>query len=161
MKKEDFKEFIKYNIDDAYRFTFSYVNNKENAEDVLSEAVVKGLEGIGQLRNPEYMKTWFYRIIINTANTMFKKKSKISYIESDNQDYYDYILPEHFDDYSYLSFYEILDSLSPERRIVLILYYYEGNTLKEIGEILDLNESTVKKRLYSSLDILKGIEGVI
>lgn len=155
MNKEVFSKFIKENIDSAYRFAYSYTRNRENAEDVVSESVLKAFDSIDSLKNPEYIKSWFFRIIINTAKNMFSWQSKFYLVESNNSDYQDSILPVYKDDHSDLNFYDILSQLPVEKRMVLILHYYEGFTLKEVSEIMNLNENTVKKRLYSSLDKLR------
>ena len=48
----------------------------------------------------------------------------------------------------------ILPQLSPAERLIITLYYYEENTHKEIGTILDLSESRVKQIHSSVLDRL-------
>lgn len=156
MDKEDFYIYLKDNLDNIYRFAFSYVNDKETAEDVVSESVIKALDSIKSLKNPEYIQTWFFRIIINTAKTTFSKKKRIVLVESSDTEYQEYILPDHFDDYSYINFYDMLDSLTPEKRIVLVLRFYEDYKIKDIASILDINENTIKKRLYSALEELKS-----
>lgn len=44
-------------------------------------------------------------------------------------------------------FYELLNSLDEKYRLILILYYVEGFKIREIAQILDLEENTVKTRL--------------
>lgn len=60
-------EYIKENQDKLYRIAYTYTKNQEAALDVVQEAITKSLENIGRLRNEEYVKTWFYRILINEA----------------------------------------------------------------------------------------------
>ena len=50
-----------------------------------------------------------------------------------------------------------LDRLNPEVRTVIILYYFEELTLKEIADVTQTNLNTVKSRMYSGLRKLKGI----
>ena len=52
-------------------------------------------------------------------------------------------------------FKEMLGLVKEEYRIVLILYYVEGLRISEIGELLDLNENTVKSRLVRAREQIK------
>lgn len=51
-----FEEFIMNNLDNAYRFALSYTKNKDVAEDVVNDSVVKALGSLWKMRNPEKMK---------------------------------------------------------------------------------------------------------
>ena len=73
-------EYIKKNEEKLYRIAYTYTKNQENALDVVQEAITKSLENISKLRNEEYVKTWFYRILINEAIKASKNtKSFIDY----------------------------------------------------------------------------------
>ena len=50
---------------DFYRLAYSYVQNRDAALDVVQESIVKALSKSDSLRRPEYMKSWFYRILLN------------------------------------------------------------------------------------------------
>ena len=60
-------EYIKKNEEKLYRIAYTYTKNQENALDVVQEAITKSLENISKLRNEEYVKTRFSRILINEA----------------------------------------------------------------------------------------------
>ena len=57
-KKQLFEQFItnKDNLDQAYRFAFTYTKNQQDAEDVVSDSVLKALNSIAQLRKEQYLK---------------------------------------------------------------------------------------------------------
>ena len=50
---------------DFYRLAYSYVKNRDAALDVVQESIVKALTKIDSLREPAYLRTWFYRILLN------------------------------------------------------------------------------------------------
>ena len=58
---------------DFYRLAFSYVKNQDAAMDVVQEAIVKALDKVDTLREPAYLKTWFYRILLNEAMNHFRR----------------------------------------------------------------------------------------
>ena len=71
-----FENYITQNLDEVFRFAYMYTKNKEYAEDVISESIVRALSSAASLKKTEYVKTWFYRIVINTANTYMKKQGR-------------------------------------------------------------------------------------
>ena len=60
-------EFIEENQDKLYRIAFSYVKNEDLALDIVQESIEKALRNIKTLKHEEYVKTWFYRILINES----------------------------------------------------------------------------------------------
>lgn len=145
------EKFITENLDNAYRFAYSYTKNSQAAEDVLSESVIKALSAIDTLKNKEFLKTWFYRIIINTAISRIRSEQKIIYIDSKDTDIYE----KTFDDYSHITLNEFIEKLDEKYKTVIILRYFEDMTLEEISKITGENLSTVKSRLYRGLKILR------
>ena len=72
-------EYIKENQEKLYRIAYTYTKNQEAALDVVQEAITKSLENINKLRNQDYVKTWFYRILINEA--IKASKSSKNFVE--------------------------------------------------------------------------------
>ena len=56
-----------------YRLAYSYTKNRDSAMDIVQEAIVKAMPKLTTLRNPDYMKTWFYRIVINESLSHLRK----------------------------------------------------------------------------------------
>lgn len=150
-KIEIFEEFITENIDNVYRFAFSYTKNQHDAEDVVNESVLKAIKSINKLREPKLVKPWFYKIISNTSLTLLKKRKKITYVNSEIIETQSIV----FDDYSPITFESFIKDLDIKYREVIILKYFEDMTFSEIADVLSLNENTVKTRLYRAQKILK------
>lgn len=152
-KKQLFEQYItnKDNLDQAFRFAFTYTRNQQDAEDVVSESVIKALRSIHKLKNTQYLKTWFYKIIINTALTQIAKNKKAVLIDYATLD----DLQSINDDYSNISFTQMIQHLDKNYRVIIVLRFFERMQLKEIAELLDINENTVKTRLYRALELLK------
>ena len=79
---EDFIEMISTDQADFYRFAYLYVKNPESAMDVVQEATMKGLEKLYTLKEPSYMRTWFYRILVDESLNYLKKNEKLVYPET-------------------------------------------------------------------------------
>ena len=148
-KKQLFEKYITTNLYSAYRFAYTYTKNKYDAEDVVSESIIKALNAAETIRSPEYIKTWFYKIIANTAINNLKKKNRFDeFSEKENE-----ISME--DDHSQINLQIILDKLEVKYREIIVLRFMEDMTIKEIAQVTGINESTVKTRLYRALEILK------
>ncbi|MCJ7856236.1 RNA polymerase sigma factor [Lachnospiraceae bacterium NSJ-143] len=143
--------YILENQEKFYRLAFSYVKNKESALDVVQNSICKALEKCYSLKNPDALKTWFYRIIVNESLQHIKSaKSEISDDEAATNQIYS---EPGFDKDSQV--YNAVQQLSEPLKTVIVLHYYEDLTLKQIAEITDTNLNTIKTRLYSALKKLE------
>lgn len=137
---------------DHYRFAYSYVKNQDAALDVVQESIVKALGKIHTLRDPTYLKTWFYRILLNESMNYFRKNSGLVP--------YDAVLmelpaAEGRDPGERLDLYDAIDRLSEPEQAVIRLRFFEEMTLEEISRVTDTNLSTVKSRLYKGIRHLR------
>ena len=60
-----------------------------------------------------------------------------------------------YDDYSQLTFMDMINILDEPYRVIIVLRFFEQMPLKDIAQLLELNENTVKTRLYRGLYLLK------
>ena len=120
--------YIVAHQEDFYRLAFSYVKNRDEALDLVQEAVVRALQKLSALRQPEYMKTWFYRILVNEC-LMYLRKRKIV-----NLPYEDELLSESVStDLSSLEMLSCIEKLEPKLKTVVFLRFYEDMKLEEIA----------------------------
>ena len=152
--KEILIEYIKDNQEKLYRIAFSYSKNEEAALDIVQEAITKALKNINKLREESYIKTWFYRILINEALQYIRKNKRILTCELEsieNKVDCNADLAEGLDIYKYVQ------NLNEKLKTVIILRFFEDMKISEIARITKTNESTVKSRLYKGLKELKRL----
>ena len=152
--QEKLIEFLLENQNKFYRYAFTYVHHREMAMDTVQSSFLKAMENIHTLRNPDAMKTWFYRILTNECLLLLKKAQKENLVEPSE------IQEEIYFEKAYegpVELYEAVRQLSPETQTIIFLHYYEEYTLKEISKITGYNLNTVKTRLYAGLKKLKTI----
>lgn len=152
--REKLIEFLLENQNKFYRYAFTYVHHREMAMDTVQNSFLKAMENVHTLRNPDAMKTWFYRILTNECLLLLKKAQKENLVEPSE------IQEEIYFEKAYegsLELYEAVRQLSPETQTIIYLHYYEEYTLKEISKITGYNLNTVKSRLYAGLKKLKTI----
>ena len=147
-----FREYITYNQQAFYRLAYSYTKNSDAALDVVQDAIVKGIEKLHTLRNPAYMKTWIYRILVNEGLNYLRGKKVVSldeYAESPLSAAEDRDVAQDVD------LYNAVQRLEPKLRTVVILRFFEDMKLEDIASITGDPLSTVKSRLYKALKLLK------
>ena len=150
--EKQLEEYVIENKEKHYRIAYSYVKNVDDALDIVQEAILKAIVSLDNLKNPEYMKTWFYRILINTSLDFLRKQKKIVVVDDEFLSSYD---SGKMDEYTDIDLYRTLDELPDNYRSIVILRFFEDLKIEEIAEILNENVNTVKTRLYKSLDKLR------
>lgn len=151
--KEELAEFIVENQKKLYRFAYTYVKKEETALDVVQNAAIKALTSYKSLKEPRYLKTWFYRILINEAITMLKKDKK--YVMTDEIELYQKDIS--YKDTNTIDLYEAVKHLPEKYKSIIILRYFEDMKLADIAKILEAPESTIKTRLKTALTQLKQV----
>ena len=147
---EELEQYIIENQEHFYRLAYSYVKDRDAALDVVQNAVLKALTHWKSLRNPAYLKTWFYRILINEGLNYIRKNRRIVPATGLREQ----PAPEE-DIPGKLDVYAAVERLSPKLRTIVVLRFFEDMSLQEIAEATALNLNTVKTRLYHALKILK------
>lgn len=136
------------NYQSYYRLAFGYVHQEADAMDIVQEGAYKAMRKAGSLQEERFAGTWVYRIMINTAK---------DYVKKYRQDYE--VLNENMiDTKAYdpdMDLREAVDKLPLQEKTLIILRFYEDKPLAEIAEILQENLSTVKSRLYRTLEKLR------
>lgn len=157
MKKAPLTEkliaFIEDNQEKFYRIAFGYMKNREDALDIVHDAIVKGIEKCYTIRDSRYMETWFYRILINECIGSLRKSRKITYVEDIGE--FSRLVSGNKDSDTNIDLYSALDKLPPKLKSVVILRFFENMKLEEIAQITSANLSTVKSRLYKALRMLR------
>lgn len=141
-----------------YYFFFRMLgNSSDHANDFLQELFLKLIEK-PESYNPSFpFATWLFSVANNMCKNEYRRKGiKQEYIEYETQ----------HSDACYLSdpvidsgkivekIFQTLDCMGEEHRSAFILRYREGFQIKEIANILDLPEGTIKSRLFYAKKLL-------
>ena len=127
---------------------YGYMRNEDDALDVVQESAYRAIRDCRKVRNKDYLSTWIYRIVVNTALDMLRRKKKETTTEE---------LPEIpvEDQYRDLELRTVLNQLDDKSRTIILLRYFEDLKLEDIADIVGDNLNTVKARLYRSLKKLR------
>lgn len=155
--EEVIKRLIQNYGNDVLRIAFIYLKDKYLAEDAFQEVFIKVYHNWEQFRNEASEKTWLIRITINVCKDIIKNNWHKLVSFYDFEDIYNYSSKTNYVDKEVdnkLLFEEIL-MLPGKYKEVIILYYYQGFSVKEIASILDTSTGQVGSLLSRARSLLK------
>ncbi|MGV8983485.1 RNA polymerase sigma factor [Clostridium sp.] len=142
--------------DKILRICYLILNDMNLAEDVTQEVFILIYRHSPKFKEKSSLYTWITKIAINKCRDILKKNNKCTYfedyadIESDiniENDVLNNVKGEKIKNCIFL--------MKPLYREVITLYYYQDLSIKQICEVLDENENTVKTRLIRGRKLLK------
>lgn len=151
LKERQLVTFLVENQTRFYRLAYSYLKNREEALDAVQSAVCRALEKQDSLQEPDAMRTWFYRILVNICTDMLRRRKLVTLIPPEALDAGSYEDPLPSDG----TLAERVNALPPEIQTIIKLRFYEELSLKEISAVTGCPLSTVKTRLYAGLKKLR------
>ena len=148
MTKETFTKLVLESEKTLYRVSMSMLKNESDCEDAVQTAILTAYEKLDTLKNEEFFKTWLVRILINVCNKQLNERKRFVDIQ------------ECMETAAATTEINIdvkmaLKQLPLKIREVVVLYYMEDFSVKEIKAILNIPEGTVKSRLSKGRELLK------
>lgn len=145
-KEEAYYDLINLYGNKLLKSTYLIIKDEKEAEDIVQETFIRVFKYIKNFNSKSSLYTWIYRITHNV--TMDFLKSSIPTIP-----YEDYFESKEDIEETILLNLEMenirsgLDNLSLIYKQVLVLFYFDDLSIKEISEVLDEKEGTIKSRL--------------
>lgn len=146
-----FEELIEKEKQQLYRIAFLYVKNETDALDIVQDTVYKAFICRDTLVEEKYFSTWITRILINKSLNFLKRKKKI--VLSNEIDIINNYENEKAEDK--IDVLEAVKRLEEPYKTTIILRFYKDFTIKQIGEVLDCPEGTVKTHIHRGIQKLK------
>lgn len=123
-----------------YHVAYTILRDNQDCADAVQEAMLKAWQHQHRLRDISLFRSWLVRILINTCNSMLKKRARMKLVPLDNA-----LTDSEKTDM--LPLKEALDQLSPDLRLTIVLHYIGGFSVREISQMTKAPEGTVKTRL--------------
>ncbi|NOU89048.1 sigma-70 family RNA polymerase sigma factor [Paenibacillus sp. LMG 31460] len=147
--KEAFTRLIKAIELNLYGVARSIVKRDEDCADAIQETIWKAYRNLSSLKEPAFFKTWIFRILINECNQILRKEKRTVSSENLRKEQV-----SSFDTYENIDLKEAINHLEESLRLLITLHYFEGISLKQISELLDTPEGTIKSRLHRARHFL-------
>ena len=145
------EQIVRTYADMVYRIAYRYVKNSIDTDDVFSEVFLAYFKKERSFESEEHRKAWLIRVTINCAKDCLEKRARW-------QQLYEETLPDRgvSKTDAYLDLHAAIEQLCPDYREVIKLYYLDDLSVKQIAQVLDKNENTVKTQLSRARILLKA-----
>jgi RNA polymerase sigma factor (sigma-70 family) len=129
---------------------FSITKNRNEAEELAEEVMVKIYEKLNTYKGSSKFSTWAYSITYNHCIDYLRVKKNLHYPKW-NSDQELLLIPDNVEelnaDIDYEKLIELLEELHTEEQLLIKMRYFEDMSFKTIGEVLRITESAAKMRL--------------
>ena len=157
------EEIIDRYADMVYRLAVSQVRNRTDADDIFQEVFVRLVRHVQELQSMEHAKAWLIRVTINCTKKHFGLywNKNVFPIEETEE------VPKREEGFEQAEkkidnpVMQAVSKLPPKYRGCVHLFYFEELSVKEIAEMTDQTESTVKSQLHRARKMLKEMLGDI
>lgn len=149
-----FMELFDMYKDKVYATALVILRDPCAAEDILQETFLIIYKKIYSLKNIESFEGWLHKITINCCNSHLRKRKKHLLIDQNifeatvNDISSDQPEKMYFEKQCNSELTKAIGKLTYKLRTCIVLYYFNEFTIKQISEILDCSEGTVKSRLF-------------
>ncbi len=167
-RTEAFGELVRRYQDRVYNTVYRLLGQAEDAQDALQETFLSAFHSLDSFKGESQFFTWLYRIAVNSAISLRRKRRVGMRLENEHHegtmsaepaDDSEWSQPglalEKADDERRMQ--RILNRLSSDHRIVLVLKEIDGLKYEAIAEVLRVPIGTVRSRLFRARMELRGI----
>lgn len=154
--EKEAEEILDVHGNSIFRLALSYLHNKEDAEDILQETMIKFVTVRPVFENDTHRKAWLMRVAANLS------KNRIDYNNvRDTMELNEEIAGEVQEDLDkgeeYKAIWDAVRSLPVAQREAIHLFYQEGYQTSEIARITGRREATVRSDLKRARDKLREL----
>ena len=172
---ESFNTIYELSKNYIFKIIWDIVKSQDAADDIMQETYLQIYNKVSGLADTSAFYSWAGRIATNFCLTYIKREKKYVLAEADESgEAEDFIFERASDDHEAMIpesiimnkeqqriIADILDSLSTEQKLCVQYYYFEELSVKEIAEIMETSEGTVKSRLnYARKSIKSAVENI-
>ena len=148
--------------EDMYRFALYTLRNTQDAEDVVSETVTAAFASIRKLRSAEAFRSWIFRILSNKCKDQLREYAGRTLSFEEQKEH----APEgaaglfsaapQSDMEEYILVRKLFFELEDEERLIIAMHVFQGYKSREIAEMLQMNENTVRSKESRALKKMAG-----
>ena len=134
--------------DSIFRMCYLYLKDYHLAEDAVQETFIKAMKSYDSFAHKSSEKTWLIRIAINTCKNIMRNRW-FQIIQNNLEDHIEEMLEK-------TSVSEAIMRLNANDRQIILLYYYQNLSVREIAKIIGKSENATIQRLNRARIRLKG-----
>lgn len=150
LTEQEFHQIADRHLDMVYRLALNWLRSPADAEDAAQNAMLRLWKTNTQFQGEDHLKHWLVRVTVNECKRIALHPWRRRSVPLDEA-----AGAPVFDDPDRGALFQAVMDLPEKYRVPLYLYYYEGYSLSEVGELLGLKVATVETRLVRARAKLK------
>ncbi len=165
--REQFTELVRPHLGMMYRMAYRWTQNREDAEDLVQEALLKLIDRSHEMQQIESLRPWLIKIVYRCFVDSYRKQARSPMADAPlwrgDESLFDELVRHVPEDKDAIAQYEqqrlilrALGSLNEDQRDAVLLHDAEGYSAAEVADILDISIGTVKSRLHRARQQLKN-----
>jgi RNA polymerase sigma-70 factor, ECF subfamily len=148
------------------RLAYKYTGDTDDAKDIYQEVFIRVYKGLSDFQFKSEFSTWLFRITSNVCISFKRKYSKPNHLSLNDENNLDYVsaIPEgnelspenlavNAETGSRIN--KALNKLSSNQKMSFLLKHYEGYKIREIADMMNCKEGTIKKYLFEAVRKLR------
>lgn len=149
-KDNKFTQLVQKNKLKFYKTAKAILKNDDDVYDAIQNALMSMYQNFNNLKEQKYFATWGVRIVINKCYDLLRKNKKIELYDELEE-----CVTEDNYNLDYNGINKLVNGLDKNLYLIVILYYYDDFSIKEIAEILEMPEGTIKSKLSKARSTLR------
>lgn len=152
--------------DGVFRLALSVLDDAAEANEATQDAFIAALGALESYRDDSSFKAWLYTIALNISRSRLRKRKTLAALKNTLQSIFhvqsqripspeDIVVQNEQD----AKIWKALEQLGEKHRLPMVLRYYHELSMGEIADILKINEGTVRSRIHTAHERLRGILG--
>jgi len=148
------------------RLAYKYTGDTDDAKDIYQEVFIRVYKGLSNFQFKSEFSTWLFRITSNVCISFKRKYNKPNHLSLNDENNSDYVSaipevnelsPENLAVNSEIGnkINKALGQLSSNQKMSFLLKHYEGYKIREIAEIMNCKEGTIKKYIFEAVRKLR------
>lgn len=152
-RQKQLNEAYERYADMLYHLALTYMQSREDAEDVVQEVFCKYMAKLSTFTDEAHEKAWFIRVTMNQCHDLLRHQKVRRYTPLHEIE--EIASQTGVTDESALDVMHTLSILPEKLRSAVILHYLEGLSVEETAAALGTGKSAIKMRLARARDLLK------
>lgn len=152
LSEQEFNKKYELYSQELMNISYGYTKSKDDSLDIIQNVFTKLVNNPKQFNNLNEEKYWLIRVTINECKDFLRKKSRRPII---NADLVNSFAKTDSEDEQLHYVADVVKTLPEKYRGVLILFYWDSLSIKEIASVLKVSDDAVKKRLERARNLIK------
>lgn len=156
-KEKEFAKLIKDNQGLIIKVSRLYTNSLEDEQDLFQEIVLQLWRSYDTFKGNSKISTWMYRVALNTAITLFRKKTRAPQTDELKDGHYSEVIEEDDEKQAQISLlYTVIKKL-PKIERAIVMMYLDDQPYREISETLGISEVNARVKMNRLKKTLKEL----